>query len=99
MTQTTEQHADRTGAPTAAPAAGATAGTPGKKRDAFFDNAKYLAIVLVAVGHAWEPLRDSSRAVSALYVVVYTFHMPAVHHHLRLLLPQFRLPPRPGAAS
>ncbi|ARX83312.1 MULTISPECIES: acyltransferase family protein [Streptomyces] len=47
------------------------------KRDSFFDNAKYLAIVLVAMGHAWEPLRDDSRAAAALYVTVYTFHMPA----------------------
>ncbi|MEU5595188.1 acyltransferase family protein [Streptomyces sp. NPDC020298] len=46
-------------------------------RDAFFDNAKYLAIVLVAMGHAWEPLRSGSRAVTALYMVVYAFHMPA----------------------
>ncbi|MFC9685228.1 acyltransferase family protein [Streptomyces sp. NPDC056948] len=46
-------------------------------RDAFFDNAKYLAIVLVAMGHSWEPLRDGSRAASALYMVVYAFHMPA----------------------
>ncbi len=50
---------------------------PSKQRDAFFDNAKYLAIVLVAMGHAWEPLRDGSRTVSALYMVVYAFHMPA----------------------
>jgi fucose 4-O-acetylase-like acetyltransferase len=61
--------ADRTGtAPRTAPP---------KQRDAFFDNAKYLAIVLVAMGHAWEPLRDGSRAVSALYMLVYAFHMPA----------------------
>ncbi|MGQ4361890.1 acyltransferase family protein [Streptomyces sp. SAS_272] len=46
-------------------------------REAFFDNAKYLAIVLVAVGHAWEPLREGSRTVTALYTVVYAFHMPA----------------------
>ncbi|WP_245769489.1 acyltransferase family protein [Streptomyces indicus] len=50
---------------------------PGKQRDAFFDNAKYLAIVLVAMGHSWEPLTDGSRAAEALYMVVYTFHMPA----------------------
>ncbi|MCX3064067.1 acyltransferase family protein [Streptomyces beihaiensis] len=49
----------------------------GTTRDAFFDNAKYLAIVLVAMGHAWEPLRDGSRAASALYITVYAFHMPA----------------------
>ncbi|MEV0173097.1 acyltransferase family protein [Streptomyces sp. NPDC050803] len=48
-----------------------------KQRDAFFDNAKYLAIVLVAMGHAWEPLRSESRTVTALYMVVYAFHMPA----------------------
>ncbi|MEV1023535.1 acyltransferase family protein [Streptomyces sp. NPDC050264] len=50
---------------------------PGKVRDAFFDNAKYLAIVLVAMGHSWEPLRGDSRAASALYMTVYSFHMPA----------------------
>nr|WP_235458545.1 acyltransferase family protein [Streptomyces olivochromogenes] len=50
---------------------------PAQPRDAFFDNAKYLAIVLVAVGHAWEPLREGSRAATALYLLVYAFHMPA----------------------
>lgn len=56
----------------------AAAGTGGgKARDAFFDNAKYLAIVLVAMGHTWEPLRGDSRAAAALYMVVYAFHMPA----------------------
>ncbi|MBC2900971.1 acyltransferase family protein [Streptomyces cupreus] len=50
---------------------------PGKQRDAFFDNAKFLAIVLVAVGHAWEPLKGDSRILEGLYMVVYAFHMPA----------------------
>ncbi|MFF0224417.1 acyltransferase family protein [Streptomyces sp. NPDC004629] len=50
---------------------------PGKQRDAFFDNAKYLAIVLVAVGHAWEPLKGDSRVLQGAYMVVYAFHMPA----------------------
>lgn len=48
-----------------------------KQRDAFFDNVKYLAIVLVAAGHSWEPLLDGSRAAKALYITVYAFHMPA----------------------
>ncbi|MEV6664207.1 acyltransferase family protein [Streptomyces nigra] len=48
-----------------------------KQRDAFFDNAKYLAIVLVAIGHAWEPIKGGSRTLETLYTVVYTFHMPA----------------------
>ncbi|MET7453326.1 acyltransferase family protein [Streptomyces sp. NPDC005574] len=54
-----------------------TAGTPGRARDAFFDNAKYLAIVLVAMGHSWEPLKGDSRILEGLYTVVYSFHMPA----------------------
>ncbi|MFE0453259.1 acyltransferase family protein [Streptomyces sp. NPDC058914] len=48
-----------------------------KQRDAFFDNAKYLAIVLVAVAHAWEPLKGGSRVLQAAYMLVYAFHMPA----------------------
>lgn len=54
-----------------------TASQPGTPRDAFFDNAKYLAILLVAIGHAWEPLKGQSRALEAAYMVVYAFHMPA----------------------
>ncbi|MEU5311737.1 acyltransferase family protein [Streptomyces sp. NPDC021562] len=50
---------------------------PGRPRDAFFDNAKYLAIVLVAMGHSWEPLKGDSRVLEAMYTVVYAFHMPA----------------------
>ncbi|MGK5533951.1 acyltransferase family protein, partial [Streptomyces sp. URMC 129] len=58
--------------------AGAATGSGGPgERDAFFDNAKYLAIVLVALGHAWEPLREGSRTVMAVYMAVYAFHMPA----------------------
>lgn len=60
-----------------APAAGAPAPSAAKKRDPYFDNVKYLAIVLVAVAHAWEPVMDGSRATRALYMVVYAFHMPA----------------------
>jgi fucose 4-O-acetylase-like acetyltransferase len=59
------------------PVAGTRGPARSKPRDPFFDNAKYLAILLVAVGHTWTPLRDDSRAASALYMFVYTFHMPA----------------------
>ena len=52
-------------------------GKPAKQRDAFFDNAKYLAIVLVAMAHSWEPLKGHSRILEGVYTVVYTFHMPA----------------------
>ncbi|MET8575382.1 acyltransferase family protein [Streptomyces sp. NPDC005012] len=50
---------------------------PPDTRDAYFDNAKYLAILLVAVGHIWEPLREGDRGLLALYFFVYAFHMPA----------------------
>ncbi|MGZ3115489.1 acyltransferase family protein [Streptomyces sp. H62] len=50
---------------------------PDRARDAFFDNAKYLAIVLVGVGHAWGQILDGNRTVETLYRVLYTFHMPA----------------------
>ncbi|MFI1400044.1 acyltransferase family protein [Streptomyces sp. NPDC020681] len=65
--------------PAEKPANGTTARTAPKStaRDAYFDNAKYLAIVLVAVAHAWEPVMEGSRASKALYMLVYTFHMPA----------------------
>ncbi|MFE0100376.1 acyltransferase family protein [Streptomyces sp. NPDC059009] len=69
--------ATATAPPVARSAQGAPHAKPAKQRDSFFDNAKYLAIVLVAMGHSWEPLTDHSRAAEALYMVVYTFHMPA----------------------
>ncbi|MFF3543950.1 acyltransferase family protein [Streptomyces platensis] len=60
-----------------APPAPAEPPAPAKQRDAFFDNAKYLAIVLVALGHAWEPYYHGSRSAASLYLFVYAFHMPA----------------------
>ncbi|MBN3930597.1 acyltransferase family protein [Streptomyces verrucosisporus] len=56
---------------------GAEGGGRPQERDAFFDNAKFLAIVLVVVGHSWEGLRDGSRVVAAGYLLLYAFHMPA----------------------
>lgn len=46
------------------------------KRDALLDNAKFLLIVLVVVGHAIEPTTDT-RIGEAVYFWVYLFHMPA----------------------
>ncbi|MFF5898084.1 acyltransferase family protein [Streptomyces argenteolus] len=61
----------------AADGAGAPAPAPSRPgRDPYFDNAKYLAIVLVAMGHAWEPLPGSGRLVETVYTFVYAFHMP-----------------------
>ena len=46
-----------------------------RRRDPFFDNAKFMAIVLVVAGHSIVELRDV-RVAHALYLFVYTFHMP-----------------------
>ncbi|MGW8381137.1 acyltransferase family protein [Streptomyces sp. ODS28] len=45
-------------------------------RDPFFDNSKYLLVVLVAVGHGLGPIAGDMRAVTAVYMVIYSFHMP-----------------------
>lgn len=44
-------------------------------RDPLLDNAKFAAIVLVVVGHAWTQLRDVSW-VEPAYTFVYLFHVP-----------------------
>src|SRR4051794_3734916 len=46
-----------------------------RQRDPFFDNAKYFAILLVVAGHVLNNLRGY-RFAHALYLFVYTFHMP-----------------------
>jgi fucose 4-O-acetylase-like acetyltransferase len=48
-------------------------------RDPYFDNAKFLAVVLVVVGHAWEPLRSAAvggRVLAAAQSFIYVFHLP-----------------------
>ncbi|MFJ9342206.1 acyltransferase family protein [Streptomyces sp. NPDC101733] len=47
-------------------------------RDVLFDNAKFLAVVLVACGHAWAPLRADSRTIDAVYLLCSAFRMPAM---------------------
>ncbi|MQA86522.1 MAG: acyltransferase family protein [Streptosporangiales bacterium] len=47
----------------------------GGRRDPYFDNAKFLAILLVVAGHALGPLEDA-RFVGAEHLFVWTFHMP-----------------------
>jgi fucose 4-O-acetylase-like acetyltransferase len=47
-----------------------------KPRDPYFDNAKYLAILLVVMGHVWPAVIEGSRATRSLYMLLYTFHMP-----------------------
>jgi fucose 4-O-acetylase-like acetyltransferase len=61
-------------APAAAPTQPAPP-QPAKERDPFFDNAKFLTIILVVVGHTWAQL-SGSNVEHATYLVVYGFHMP-----------------------
>ncbi|MGW0801794.1 acyltransferase family protein [Nonomuraea sp. NPDC002799] len=48
---------------------------PKRRRDPFLDNVKFVLIALVPIGHSLVPTlsADSSRA---LYIFIYTFHMP-----------------------
>jgi fucose 4-O-acetylase-like acetyltransferase len=48
---------------------------PSPSRDPYYDNVKFLAVVLVVLGHAWYSLADS-RLSAAAHLFVYTFHMP-----------------------
>jgi fucose 4-O-acetylase-like acetyltransferase len=48
-------------------------------RDPYFDNAKFLAVALVVIGHAWEPLRSvavGGRVLAAGQSFIYAFHLP-----------------------
>ena len=48
-----------------------------KKRDAYFDNAKFILILLVVIGHFLEPLVKENLLSRSVYLLFYSFHMPA----------------------
>lgn len=48
-----------------------------RRRVPFWDNARYLCIVLVVLGHAIQRLTYDSDIAFALYLALYAFHMPA----------------------
>lgn len=50
--------------------------TGGKPRLAYWDNAKWVAIALVVVGHTVQPLVTTNDAAQAPYLLIYAFHMP-----------------------
>ncbi|MFJ7075691.1 acyltransferase family protein [Streptomyces sp. NPDC098781] len=89
-----DAHAPHATAVPQATAPARPAGRVAARRDPFLDNAKYLAIVLVAAGHAWEPLREGSRPITALYMLVYAFHMPLFAVISGYLSRGFRATPR-----
>ncbi|WP_051415407.1 acyltransferase family protein [Nocardiopsis sp. CNT312] len=73
---TSPQHG-RPGEERCASSSHASAPTPAPDRDARLDNAKFLLIALVVLGHGIEPLTGSYEPTRALYFWIYLFHMPA----------------------
>ena len=51
---------------------------PARKRIALWDNARFLIIVLVVVGHVISTVRTDSALTFGLYAYIYMFHMPAM---------------------
>lgn len=48
-----------------------------QRRVPFWDNARFACIVLVVLGHASQRLTYDSDAALTLYLLIYSFHMPA----------------------
>ncbi|WP_338781316.1 acyltransferase family protein [Metabacillus sp. FJAT-52054] len=48
-----------------------------KTRDSYFDNAKFLLIILVVFGHLIRSFIDNNDVMLHIYKFIYTFHMPA----------------------
>lgn len=53
-----------------------------KERDYFFDNARAILILLVVFGHMLQPYTSGAKYLSALYLVIYSFHMPTFFLYL-----------------
>lgn len=48
-----------------------------KERDHYFDNARFFLIVLVVFGHLLRSYINDNHLIKALYMFIYSFHMPA----------------------
>ncbi|MDJ0334619.1 acyltransferase family protein [Salinibacterium sp. G-O1] len=48
-----------------------------KKRVPMWDNARFLAVTLVVVGHSIQRLTGASDSAYVVYLLIYSFHMPA----------------------
>lgn len=70
---TTPLPADTT---TGAAAGSGTRSGEARARVAYWDNARFIAIALVVVGHAIQRLTADSDAAMSLYLIIYSFHMP-----------------------
>lgn len=47
-----------------------------RERIALFDNIKGLLIILVVSAHFMHPVHNDNEALSALFDIIYLFHMP-----------------------
>ena len=47
-----------------------------RARIALFDNIKGLLIILVVAGHFMHPVHNDNEVMSALFDIIYLFHMP-----------------------
>src|SRR5699024_10884763 len=45
------------------------------KREAYFDNARFILIVFVVFGHIIQPFYEENTMLSSLYTPIYLFHM------------------------
>jgi fucose 4-O-acetylase-like acetyltransferase len=60
-------------------ASGLTVGpTRSARREPWFDNAKFLLVTLVVIGHSWVLLPEESLARNWCYDFLYLWHMPAL---------------------
>ena len=48
-----------------------------QQRDAYFDNAKFILIALVVLGHFFTSYIHQNEMIEATYKTIYSFHMPA----------------------
>jgi fucose 4-O-acetylase-like acetyltransferase len=51
--------------------------TGSKKRVPLWDNARFLAVTLVVVGHSIQRMTGASDSAYIVYLLIYSFHMPA----------------------
>jgi fucose 4-O-acetylase-like acetyltransferase len=51
--------------------------TSEKPRTPFWDNARFVSVTLVVIGHAIQRLTSDSNNALVLYLFIYAFHMPA----------------------
>ncbi len=74
--------APTTGSIDSVPAGPAPAGTaparPAKQRVPVWDNARFLAVTLVVVGHGIQRMIEDSNNALIVYLFIYAFHMPAL---------------------